>query len=103
MSVENILLSAIVEDGPSVLRTMYAQGSDICQDFPIYDAEFEWIEAIDQQTQDAEPSESSVQRFPEFEWALPKETVKDLMQELKEERAFEEVNELVQSIERSLT
>lgn len=96
MSVENLLISALVEDGVSVLRTLYANGVTI-EDFPIYEDEFEWIEKRLARRRVLNRRVFRT-RFPDFEWSVPKDSTKDLISELKEERAFEQVNELVQSL-----
>jgi DnaB-like helicase C terminal domain len=100
MSVENLVISVLVEDGASVLRTLYANGVTI-QDFPVYDEEFDWIE---KRLARRKVLNRRVfrQRFPEFEWSLPKEPTKDLISELKEERAFEEVNTLIAGLSERL-
>jgi hypothetical protein len=100
MSVENLILSAIVEDGASVLRTLYANGVS-AGDFPVYEEEFDWIEKRLARRRVLNRRVFR-QRFPDFEWRLPKEPTKDLISELKEERAFEEVNTLVASLSERL-
>lgn len=100
MSAENLLISSIVEEGISALRVLYANGISV-QDFPIYEEEFDWCQ---KRVERRKPLNRRVfrQRFPDFEWMVPKESVKDLALELKEERAFEEVNQLVQTLAESL-
>lgn len=96
MSVENLLISVIVEDGAAVLRTLYANGISLA-DFPTWEEEFDWVEKRLARRRVLNRRVFR-QRFPEFEWKLPKEPLKALIEELKEERAFEAVSALVKSM-----
>lgn len=89
MSVEALTIAAVVEDGAPALRALYANGVT-ANDFPIYEDEFLWIEKRLARKKTLNRRVFR-QRFPEFEWSVPRENIKDLAQELKEERAFEEV------------
>lgn len=95
--VEALTIAALVEEGAVALRTLYANGVS-SQDFPIYDEEFKWIESrlAKQKTVNRRVMR---QRFPDFEWTgIPSESVKDLAAELKEERAFESVNNMLATL-----
>lgn len=100
MSVENLTIAAVVEEGSSAMRKLYAAGITAA-DFVLYDDEFKWIERrlIAKKTLNRRVFR---QRFPDFEWALPREDIKDLASELREERAFEEVNTLVATLANDL-
>lgn len=100
MSVEALAIAAVVEDGASALRTLFAAGVTE-YDFPIYDEEFNWITARLARRKTLNRRVFR-QRFPDFEWIKAKESVKDLASELKEERAFEEVNALVATLAQEL-
>lgn len=100
MSAEALTITAVVED-PAALRKLYAGGISY-RDFPEYEEEFRWIEK-------RLGSKKTVnrrvfrQKFPEFEWpGVPKESIEDLAAELKEERAFEEVNAIVATFAETL-
>jgi len=97
MSSEALAIALLVEDGASSLRAFYAHGVS-ARDFLIYDEEFEWIEKRLAQKKTLNRRVFR-QKFPDFEWVgVPKESAADLAAELKEERAFEEINELVASL-----
>jgi RecA/RadA recombinase len=100
MSVEALTIAAVVEEGPSAIRKLYSAGITE-RDFPLYDEEFRWIERrlVSRKTLNRRVFR---QRFPDFEWAVPKESIDDLAAELKEERAFEDVNTLVASLAEQL-
>lgn len=100
MSVEALTVAAVVEDGAPALRTLYAAGVT-SRDFPIYEEEFEWIEKRLSRRKTLNWRVFR-QRFPDFEKVIPSEGVKDLAAELKEERAFEEVNALIATISERL-
>lgn len=101
MSVEPLAIAAVVEDGATALRTLYANGVT-SRDFLIFDEEFEWVEKRLARKKTLN-KRIFRQRFPEFEWeGVPKESTKDLALELKEERAYEEINSLVGSLSKSL-
>ena len=95
-SVEHLALCALVRDGAPSLRSLYAAGVTE-NDFVLYSEEFKWIER-------RLMSKSSLNqrvfraRFPDVEWMLPDASIKELAGELKEERAFEEVNALIEEV-----
>lgn len=97
MSVENLTIAALVEDGATALRTLYANGVT-AHDFPIYEEEFQWIEKRLARRKTLNRRVFR-QRFPDFEWeGVPRESIKDLAAELKEERAFEEVTSIMETL-----
>src|SRR5690349_20495540 len=100
MSVEALAICAVVDEGAPALRALYAAGVT-AQDLVIYDPEFAWIERrlVSKLTLNRRVFS---QRFPDFEWMPPSESTKDLAMELKEERAFEEVNTLIASLSERL-
>lgn len=100
MSVEALAVAAVVEDGAPALRTLYASGVT-SQDFPVYSEEFDWIEKriMRKKTLNWRVFRA---RFPDFEKILPRESTKDLASELKEERAFEEVNAMLTTLSERL-
>lgn len=100
MSAESLVISALVEDGGTNLRALYANGIG-SNDFAIYDEEIKWIE---QRVNRKKPisRRTFMQRFPEFEFTVPKDSLADLAVELKEERAFEEVTSLISTLGESL-
>jgi hypothetical protein len=100
MSVEALTVAALVEDGASALRTLYSQGVT-SHDFPIYEEEFEWIEKRIARKKTINWRVFR-QKFPDFDKVIPSESIKDLAAELKEERAFEEVNALMASLSERL-
>src|SRR4051812_4156077 len=101
MSSEALAIALLVEEGAKALRSFYANGVT-GGDFLIYEEEFEWIE---KRLARKKPMNRRVfrERFPDFEWiGVPKEDPADLAAELKEERAFEEINELIASLSERL-
>lgn len=100
MSVEALVLSAVVDEGASALRTLYANGVTPA-DFPVYDAEIEWIES---RVSAKKPLNRRIfrQQFPDFDWAVPTGSIPDLAAELKEERAFDDMQRLIVSASEQL-
>jgi hypothetical protein len=96
MSVEAMTIAALVDEGSSALRTLYASGITE-HDFPVYDEEFEWVT---KRLARKKPINRRVFRakFPDFEWMKPLDSVRDLAVELKEERAFDEANALLATL-----
>lgn len=96
MSVEALAISAIVEEGASALRTLYANGVT-SKDFVVYEEEFEWIE---QRASAKKPINMRIfrQRFAEFDGLRASESVKDLAISLKEERAFTDLTAMMATL-----
>lgn len=93
MSAESFVISALVEENAASLRTLYSQGIN-SNDFSIYDEEMKWIERRIAKNKTVN-KRIFRQRFPEFEYMVPSEGIRELVIELKEERAFEQVTELM--------
>ena len=96
MSVEALTITVLVKDGAAALRKLYSGGISRA-DFPIYEDEFTWIENRLGRRKTLN-RRVFTERFPDFEWRMPKEPIEDLAQELKEERAFEEVNAILATL-----
>ena len=84
MSVEAFLISAIVDEG-SPKKAFQAGIND--EDFEMHDDEFRWIVSRAENRKPITPRLFK-QRFPDFEFILPQERIGDLIDELKQERAF---------------
>jgi hypothetical protein len=95
MSVEALACALVVEDGVSALRRLYGHGVS-ASDFPLYEDEFRWIE---RRLAKRKPVNRRVfrEKFPDFDWAVPSEGIDDLAVELKEQRAFEAITNIVAS------
>lgn len=100
MSVEALVIASIVKEGASGLRKVYQQGVS-SEDFVIYEEEFVWIE---EKIGHRLPLNPRVFRrnFPDFEWLIPNEPLKDLLADLKNERAFTEMQGLLESLGENL-
>lgn len=92
------MISALVEQG--TIRPAYQAGISI-RDFTIYDEEFEWLE---KRVETRKPINRRLlcERFPDFEFALSKERLEDLLEELKAEKAYSMVASLLESVGESL-
>jgi DnaB-like helicase C terminal domain len=101
MSVEVLTIAAIVNEGAPALRKLYSAGVSV-QDFPVWEEEFRWIENRLGRRKTLN-RRIFTERFPDFEWSLPRESIADLASELKEERAFEEVNTILQTLAENVT
>lgn len=100
MSVEPLLISAVVDEGPSAVRKVYAEG--VTADFlELYAEEWLWLE---QRILRRKPItlRALKERFPDFEYARSKgETIQDLARELKEEVALSRTNQIMATIAES--
>lgn len=96
MSVEALTITAIIEEGTAGLRKAYQAGVTV-QDFPAYEEEFEWVE---RRVSQRKPINARVfrQKFPDFDWLVPREEIADLFTELKNERAFMDLNTLIKTV-----
>lgn len=96
MSAEPLAIASVIELGSSAIRTMYAEGVT-AEDFVLYAEEWEWIE---KRLSMKKPVNSRVfrQRFPEFEFLAPEASPSELANELREERAFERLTSLINTI-----
>jgi replicative DNA helicase len=96
MSAEAAAISAVVREGAGGLRKVYQHGVSR-QDFQTYEEEFAWIE--ERVSQRAAISQRVFRRrFPDFEWLPTDERLADILIDLKNERAFIEVNSLINTI-----
>lgn len=100
MSIEALVITSVVQEGASALRALYAHGV-ANHDFAIYDEEFMWLETRIGNKK-AVSRRIFRQRFPDFEWMESTESVTELAEELKEERAFEEANMLLATLNEKL-
>jgi replicative DNA helicase len=96
MSVEALVVTAIVQEGAQGLRKVYQEGIS-SDDFLVYEEEFAWIE---ERVASRQPLNGRIfkGKFDEFEWLPPNENLKDLLAELKKERAFTELTQLVNTL-----
>jgi replicative DNA helicase len=84
MSAEAFLISALVDEG-SVKKAF--QAGIGAEDFEMHDEEFEWIVHRAENRKPITPRLFK-KAFPEFDFILGRERVGDLIDELKQERAF---------------
>ena len=94
MTVEPLVLAKIVDEGTP--RKAYLEGLTV-EDFELYHEEFQWIEA---QAERKRPINSRTfrEKFPDFEWVVPKEPISDLLDELRREQAFVKLNALIETV-----
>lgn len=84
MSVEAFLISALVEEGTP--KQAFQQGINV-DDFEMHDEEFRWIVRRAENRKPITPRLFK-KAFPDFEFILPSEKIGDLIDELKQERAY---------------
>jgi hypothetical protein len=96
LSVETAVVAGIVEEGVGGLRKLYQAGFS-AKDFPAFEEEVEWIE---QRTQNKKPVNPRIfrKKFQDFDWLPADERLQDLLDEFKNERAFIDLNELINSV-----
>lgn len=94
MSVESLVVSALVEEGSPKKAFMAGVSED---DFEIHDEEFQWIVRRAEFNKPITPRLFKRQ-FPEFDFILSKEKLGDLLDELKSERAFVSISSAVDEI-----
>lgn len=96
MSVEPLVVSAIVTEGLDAVKKMLRSGVTK-DDFASYDDEVEWI--LDR-AQSKKPFSSRLfkQRFPDFPILVPEENLADLFEELKRERTLMDLKVLLDSV-----
>ncbi len=96
MSVEAHVIAAVVHEGVGGLRKLYQAGVSV-QDFVTCEEEFQWIE--DRATRRLPISRRLFMRkFPDFEMLPVDERLQDLLPDLKNERAFTEINALLDTL-----
>lgn len=98
MSVEAYVLSAIVEEGtPRAAFQAQVNGEDFIQ----FDEEWQWICTQAEQRRPINRRRFK-QAFPDFEFLVADERIQDLLEELKQERAFEMISAALDSVAREL-
>jgi hypothetical protein len=94
MSVEAFVVAALVDEGSPKKAFQAGVTTD---DFEIHDEEFQWIIDRAERRKPITPRLFKRQ-FPEFDFILPKERLGDLLDELKQERAFLAVSGAIDEI-----
>jgi hypothetical protein len=94
LSVEQYVIAGLVDEG-SPKAAFTAGITD--DDFEIYDDEFGWIVSRAERRKPITPRLFK-QKFPEFDFILPKESLKDLLDELKQERAYVTISGAIESV-----
>jgi DnaB-like helicase C terminal domain len=94
MSVEQFVISALVQEGSPKRAFQSNVGSD---DFEIFDEEWQWIVRRAEQRR---PINSRIfkKAFPEFEFIRQQENIGDLLDELKQERAYVGVTSAIDEV-----
>lgn len=98
MSVEPLVVTAIVEEGNPKLVYRSGVGKN---EFQIYSEEFEWIENRFERRKPI-TRRAFRERFPDFEYVIPKERLDDLLEELKTERAYGQIAALIETVSETL-
>lgn len=100
MSVEALVISAIVQEGAGGLRKVYQQ-SVTAEDFVTYEEEFRWVE---DRVSHRQPINKRVftRKFPDFEFLPPEERLQDLLTDLKKERVFMDMRSLLETVSEDL-
>lgn len=100
MSVEALVVAAIVQDGAGALRKVY-QSSVTSEDFVTYEEEFRWLE---ERVSNRLPVNKRVftRKFPDFEFLPPDERLQDLLVDLKKERAYMDMRALLETVSEEL-
>ena len=96
MSVEALAIAAIVSEGKDGVKRMLQQGISP-EDFPTYDEEIDWL--IDRAA-NRMPISPRVfrRRFEDFDWLVPDESLRDLLHDLKSERAYTDLRALLDAV-----
>lgn len=94
MSVEAFVISALVEEG-SPKRAF--QAGITGEDFEIHDEEWDWIVRRAEQRKPITPR-TFKNVFPEFDFIVQPEKLSDLLEELKQERAFVAISSALDSM-----
>jgi hypothetical protein len=97
LSVESLVITAVVKEGPSALQKVYHAGVNR-EDFVTYEEEWDWVEYQYSQRKNVN-TRTFKRRFPDFEWLPPSdETLQELLADLKSERAYIDTRSLIESI-----
>jgi len=99
MSVEGFVISALVEEGSPKMAFLAGITKD---DFEIHDQEFDWIV---HRAERRKPITARLfkQTFPRFEFLKSGERLVDLLEELKQERAYIEISSAIEETVTDLT
>lgn len=99
MSVENLVIAELVAEGTPKIAL---QEGITDEDFEIYDEEWQWILS---RAENKKPITTRIFKaaFPEFEFLRTKERLQDLIEELKQERAFVAVGSAIDKVQAELT
>jgi hypothetical protein len=94
LSVESLVIASLVDEG-SPKKAFQAGLSE--EDFTIYDEEYQWIVSRAEKRKPITPR-TFKQRFPEFEFILPRERLVDLIDELKAEQTYITISSAVEEV-----
>jgi DnaB-like helicase C terminal domain len=94
MSVENLVISKLVEDGS--IKKAFQEGISEA-DFELHDDEWNWLV---QRAIHRKPINPRLfkRQFPEFDYAPPREKLIDLLDELKQERAYLAISSSIEEV-----
>ena len=98
MSVESFVIAKLVQEGSPKLALQEGITND---DFEIYDEEWQWIIS---RAENGRPitTRAFKNQFQDFEFIKTKDRLQDLLQELKEERAFVSIGSAIEKIQEDL-
>lgn len=99
MSVEGFVISSLVEEGSPKLAFQAGVTKD---DFEIYDEEFDWVVSQAEKRRPITPRLFKKQ-FPRFDYLKSGERLVDLLEELKQERAYIEISSAIEETVTDLT
>src|SRR6187549_2135915 len=94
MSVEAYVIAALVDEG-SPKKAFQAGVTE--DDFEFHDEEFAWIIGRAERRKPITPRLFKKQ-FPEFDFIKPRESIGDLIEELKQERAYLTISSAIEQI-----
>lgn len=94
MSVESFVIAGLSTEG-SLKKAAQAELSE--DDFELHDEEFAWLVARAEQKQPFTPIFFK-QRFPEFDFIETSESLTDLIEELKKERAYISISSAIEEL-----
>lgn len=98
ISVEPLVISSLVEQG--TLKPAFQRGIEEV-DFDFYADEFKWL-ARRQETKKPISRRAFTQQFPDFEYVVSKDSLNELLDELKNEKAYSKLAALLQSASETL-
>jgi hypothetical protein len=94
VSVEALVISKLVEEGSP--KKAFQDGITT-EDFELYDEEWEWLVARAVARKPVNPRIFK-KVFPEFDFTPTREKLKDLLQELKHERAYLAISSAIEEV-----